>query len=203
MKPLFSHLPAWVDALACGIWRASDIINEIVCSAVVTEFPNGVFIKLTDKSPKTADGGMRPCRTVSEVLDLLTGDANLLDYLKRPEFLVVKPWRTPTVEYRLFLTRGQLRAISTGNCYRDHPDLSPGQADGLLNKHLTKIEAWWSEARATFPFREACLDWDGEHGLIEINPCGDWGPAGSALFHWIDDAEMFDRTDDVVTVRAV
>ena len=44
MKRFFSHLPAWVEALASGICRASAIIMESACSAVVTALPKGVFI---------------------------------------------------------------------------------------------------------------------------------------------------------------
>src|SRR5712691_10565003 len=47
MKRFFSHLPAWVEASACGICRASASIRVIACSAVVIEFPNGVFITMT------------------------------------------------------------------------------------------------------------------------------------------------------------
>ncbi len=35
MKRDFSHLPAWVEASAAGIWRATAIIIEMACSAVV------------------------------------------------------------------------------------------------------------------------------------------------------------------------
>ena len=50
----FSHLPACVDALACGISRASAIIIAIACSAVVMEFPKGVFITTTPASDAAA-----------------------------------------------------------------------------------------------------------------------------------------------------
>ena len=46
MKRFFSHLPAWVEASACGIWRASANIIAIACSAVVIELPKGVFITM-------------------------------------------------------------------------------------------------------------------------------------------------------------
>ena len=46
MKRFFSHLPAWVEASACGIWRASESSKVIACSAVVIELPNGVFITM-------------------------------------------------------------------------------------------------------------------------------------------------------------
>jgi hypothetical protein len=46
MKRFFSHLPAWVEASACGISRASASISVIACSAVVIMLPNGVFITM-------------------------------------------------------------------------------------------------------------------------------------------------------------
>ncbi len=46
MKRFFSHLPAWVEASACGISRASASIRVTACSAVVIELPNGVFITM-------------------------------------------------------------------------------------------------------------------------------------------------------------
>ena len=41
MKRFFSHLPAWVEALAAGMSRASAIISAMACSAVVIELPIG------------------------------------------------------------------------------------------------------------------------------------------------------------------
>ncbi|EAU46702.1 hypothetical protein R2601_16315 [Salipiger bermudensis HTCC2601] len=43
----FSHLPAWVEASAAGIWRATANIIAMACSAVVIMLPNGVFITIT------------------------------------------------------------------------------------------------------------------------------------------------------------
>ena len=43
----FSHLPAWVEAFASGICRATANIMAMACSAVVIELPNGVFITIT------------------------------------------------------------------------------------------------------------------------------------------------------------
>ena len=46
MKRDFSHLPACVERSASEICRASAIIIEMVCSAVVMELPKGVFITM-------------------------------------------------------------------------------------------------------------------------------------------------------------
>ncbi len=50
MKRFFSHLPALVDALASGIWRASANIMAMACSAVVMALPYGVFITTTPRA---------------------------------------------------------------------------------------------------------------------------------------------------------
>ena len=42
----FSHLPACVERSASGICRASAIIRERACSAVVIELPKGVFMTM-------------------------------------------------------------------------------------------------------------------------------------------------------------
>ncbi len=47
MKRDFSHLPAWVERSASGIWRARAIMSEMACSAVVMELPKGVFMTIT------------------------------------------------------------------------------------------------------------------------------------------------------------
>ena len=46
MKRFFSHLPAWVETSAAGIWRATANIMAMACSAVVMELPKGVFITM-------------------------------------------------------------------------------------------------------------------------------------------------------------
>ena len=60
MKRFFSHLPACVEASACGIWRASASISVMACSAVVIELPNGVFITIT---PLAVAAGMSTLST--------------------------------------------------------------------------------------------------------------------------------------------
>ena len=47
MSFFFSHLPARVEAPACGMWRAMASISARVCSATETALPPGVFITST------------------------------------------------------------------------------------------------------------------------------------------------------------
>ena len=70
MKRFFSHLPAWVEASACGIWRASANIIAMACSAVVIELPKGVFIT------------MMPLRGGGGNIDVVDADAGAADHLQ-------------------------------------------------------------------------------------------------------------------------
>ena len=70
MKRFFSHLPAWVEASACGIWRASANIMAMACSAVVIELPKGVFITIT------------PLRGGGRDVDVVDADAGAADHLE-------------------------------------------------------------------------------------------------------------------------
>ena len=47
MNFFFSHLPARVEALACGMWRAIASMSARVCSATEMALPPGVFITRT------------------------------------------------------------------------------------------------------------------------------------------------------------
>ena len=78
MKRFFSHLPAWVERSAAGIWRASANISAMACSAVVIELPNGVFITTM---PRAVAAG------TSIVVDADAGAADHLEALRRGEDL--------------------------------------------------------------------------------------------------------------------
>ncbi len=60
MKRDFSHLPAWVDMSAAGIWRAVANSMAMACSAVVMVLPWGVFITTT---PRAVAAGMSTLST--------------------------------------------------------------------------------------------------------------------------------------------
>ena len=46
---VFSHLPPFIEAVACGMWRASDMRRQSACSAVVTALPLGAFSTMTPR----------------------------------------------------------------------------------------------------------------------------------------------------------
>jgi hypothetical protein len=70
MKRFFSHLPAWVEAVGGGIWRASANISAIACSAVVMELPKGVFITMMPRAGRGGD------------VDIVDADAGAADDLQ-------------------------------------------------------------------------------------------------------------------------
>ena len=67
MNFFFSHLPARVEALACGMWRAMASISARVCSATEMALPPGVFITSTP----AAGGGFQ-----IDVIDAHAGAAD-------------------------------------------------------------------------------------------------------------------------------
>ncbi len=83
MKRFFSHLPACVEASACGIWRASANIMAMACSAVVIELPNGVFMTMT---PFAVAAG------IVDVVDADAGAADHLEALSRARGSSPSPW---------------------------------------------------------------------------------------------------------------
>ena len=70
MKRDFSHLPAWVERSAAGIWRASANIIAMACSAVVIELPKGVFITTMPRCVAAGD------------VDIVDADAGAADHLQ-------------------------------------------------------------------------------------------------------------------------
>ena len=80
MKRFFSHLPACVEASACGIWRASANISAMACSAVVIELPNGVFITMM---PRAVAAGMSTLSTPMPARPITFRFLALLEDLRR------------------------------------------------------------------------------------------------------------------------
>ena len=79
MKRFFSHLPAWVEASAAGISRASANIIAMACSAVVIELPNGVFITMM---PLAVAAGMSTLSTPMPARPMTFSRVGLVEQLR-------------------------------------------------------------------------------------------------------------------------
>jgi len=159
-------------------------------------YPDGAFIKLSEKSPKNGLQKMKPCFTFIEIIDLITSSKELIKYLtKEEEYLILAPWKyfDRINEFRVFILDGKIRAISQQDCYTEY-----GARD--VTNQIQLIIEWYEKIQ--FPYQYATVDVvvENECHLIEINPPGDWGSAGSGLFHWIDDHDIF-YNRPVITVR--
>ena len=92
MKRDFSHLPAWVEALASGMSRASANIMAMACSAVVMELPNGVFITtmpLAVAAPKLMLSTPMPARPMTfrlSAASMISGVTLVEDRTARPSY---------------------------------------------------------------------------------------------------------------------
>jgi hypothetical protein len=173
-----------------------DDIREHV-NAILDEYSLGAFVKLSQKSPKKGFNKMVPCKTFYEVMDLITSSAELSKYLDRKEYLILAPWMEfdRRNEYRVFVINHTIKAISQQNCYNEY-----GVRD--VSEQMKSIIKWYDSIE--FPYDCATIDVvvsANECCLIEINPPGDWGSSGSALFHWIDDNDIFYNDNQTIAVR--
>ena len=91
----FSHLPKCVEILAIGIFLARAIIKAIVCSAVVIELPNGVFITIVPlavaASISTLSTPMpaRPMTFKFFACLIISGVTFVLDLIARPSYSLI------------------------------------------------------------------------------------------------------------------
>ncbi|KAK9787740.1 hypothetical protein WJX73_006340 [Symbiochloris irregularis] len=114
----------------------------------------------------------------------------------------------PDREVRAFICDQRLTAVSQYNCYvRDTPI-------GLLSdKELSLVVSHISDALSpllsllvqrfeTDSFvADIYVEPDLTVRIIEFNPFGHWLPSGSALFHWLEDADKLHNAQGVAHVR--
>ena len=136
------------------------------------------FMKLSGRSTKSGEFGVRPIRTVLEALESI-GSLKPFEFeeSQEPEYLVFCHWRPIDREYRVFVRYGHIKAISQQRCREVLPDVEKhALADAAL------IGAWFHGIKLAF--REAAIDvaiTNNTPWLIEWNPPALWGQSGSSL----------------------
>lgn len=154
------------------------------------EFPGcQAFVKLNSVSPKYK----KPCTTSEEVLNLLLTTDRTREELKSMRdhkfdvFIVLREFHdlSSFLEFRLFIARGQLRAVSQNfeavddECYKHRHDI------------LAKIQMWLKKNfNTSLPFEDCIMDiayskdkiW-----LVEFNSFGKQGQASAGLYDWDHD----------------
>jgi hypothetical protein len=111
--------------------------------------------------------------------------------------IVLTKWKEniePYNEFRVFVENGEIIGISQQCIYEIYPEIRY-----LVNDpedFYSRAQNLWNNIYGVlgekFKYKDAVLDIyvdteTGDHHLIEINAIGGWGPAGSALYNWVEE----------------
>ncbi|KAL2070987.1 hypothetical protein VTL71DRAFT_14013 [Oculimacula yallundae] len=168
----------------------------------------GFFVRVSNCSLKDADdGNQKPLYTIySALLKIISSKRavhSLLDLQSESDTVDHKIFFFPYFagldklsEWRCFIFRGEIVAISQTRFYQNHHS---GVKDESLRELVRQARRLWQEIAPAFDFKSTILDLyadvrdDGfEVKLIEMNPWGAHLGTGSLLFHWIDDKEILE-----------
>nr|WRK65440.1 D123 family protein [Marseillevirus futianmevirus] len=176
--------------------------NPELLGEAIQKLGGSVFVRLGSLSPKFFE----PVETPEQVLSVLFESERTRDSLEKEDevFFLRKYEDIPkNKEFRLFIRKGKLRAIS-----RYDPEADCGMSSEEVR---TRISRWFRNLclDGLLSFQDCCLDvvvWDDKRELslyddgvflIEYNSYGEDSVSGSCLFHWGADWETLTKGDAV------
>jgi D123 len=194
--------------------------------------PQGYFLRFDTTSAKDGVAAHRPLKTPLDVIERLVTSRRALNAIKdcfdesqpiRLYFIPFDPTFDTRNEYRCFSAptspicpAPRLTAISQYHCTeRSHHPTTPHFMTSLLRKvqtlhyHILEHAQIFCPKVANslrdqgFVFDVRCLPDATEVQLIDLNEFGVAGRCGSALFHWITDAEVLYGGRREVEMRVV
>jgi hypothetical protein len=165
------------------------------------------FIRSENVSLKYGQHGAGPYNNMEQVIESLVSSINghspiypdtehiklyLLPWLK------IDPWK----EFRVFVYKNKITAISQQNLHNYYPELTVGKINlyGILitNYFNTTLKNKIDLDSYTYDF--ALLD-DDKPYFIELNSFGKEYASGSALFHWLLDEDILYNEDGIIEFR--
>lgn len=123
--------------------------------------------------------------------------------------LYLLPWVEIFQEFRVFVYKGRITAISQQNLYRENNYLkNRGDPEKIITGWCDLICDYFSKTvKDKIHINSYCIDFailqDGSPYFIEINPFGKEYASGSALFHWLHDEDILYGKEDKIHVRYV
>ncbi len=176
-------------------------------ASYVTDNPiDGYFVKLGLSSTKH-DFAPYPVHTIDGILAQIIESQKLRNIIYStstlPCTIILTPWDTDITmgnEFRVFVEDGKVVGMSQQSLYDVHPmaKYCIQNTDEILSRVQMLWDNIYCQLGNKFKYIDAVLDIyitteSLVPKLIEINPIGVWGPAGSGLFCWCTDPPMASR----------
>ena len=151
------------------------------------------FVKLSCMSPKdeSRSGKQHKFNNAKDIVDRLFESERTRKEIECGNTkLIMRQWVDLPEEYefRCFVYKGKLRAISQYNCYQYVEEF---QNIKMQNKIKERVISFYNSI--TLPYEDCCMDiviWDKDIFIIEINEFGIDTRAGSSCFNWIQDYDI-------------
>jgi hypothetical protein len=172
-----------------------------------------VFIRLNSVSPKGPRNRLRVRPGwIPQALDLIITSNRTYDTLGLPmdHYLMIRQWARiePASEFRCFIYRNRLTAISQYHCYQYFRHLQGRHAE-----IRDQISRFYEAIFRYLPYEDCVMDVilvkpeDSFERLgvkiVEFNSFGSDGQAGSALYNWIQDESILYATSGPADIRLV
>lgn len=168
-------------------------------------FGGKAFIRLNSVSPKHQE----PVTSAQEAIDILNGSERTREVFGLyKNYIMVREYKElpRNMEFRLFVRKGKLRAISRYDVY-DFSPLDPTRIRSVIKQWFSSLQrenldlfddytmdvVLWEENKEESLFDDGVF-------IIEYNSYGPDSLAGSCLFHWENDWEILSRGDAVIRI---
>ena len=163
------------------------------------------FIKLNSVSPKddSKSGKQHKYNSITRIIHRLVDSDRTFIFLKHDDNcqIVLRPWYDlpEKYEFRCFIYKKKLRAISQYSCYTYYPEFQDKNTQSDIQNRIIKF---YNSISKYLPFQDCVMDiiiWDQSNlpsymnqqiYIIEFNEFGGETPCGAGLYNWIIDYDL-------------
>lgn len=170
-----------------------------------------IFVRLNSVSPKSntnrivCDPRCNP-KWVTQILNLLVDSLRTYETLSIPmdHYIMLRQWQKidPAMEFRCFVYKNRLTAISQYHCYQHFKKLQ-----GRAKEIRDRIYEFYQKVFPYLIYEDCVMDvilTDTDVQIVEFNSFGADGMAGSSLYHWTQDrAIIYAEHEDSTDIRLV
>jgi len=183
------------------------ILNNLIDRIIANVTLKGpVFVRLNSLSPKSSHNKVKiQTGWIPKIFDLLIDSLRTYETLSLPmeHSIMIRQWEhiDPAMEFRCFVYRNRLTAISQYHCYNFYKKLQ-----GREEEIRDTIYQFYLKIFEFLPYEDCVMDIiissEGVK-IVEFNSFGIDGMAGSALYNWQRDKAILYATEGKPDIRLV